>query len=134
MTLVLRNKKYSWEIEELLTLAKITSGFISKIWFQNALCQGWQICLCLQEAQILLFAMIVMCYAEIPVFPTNSKKDWTTKIKQQTVFRNNLPNQCSKMVEILSNWVEYVVITKGRYSMYACYFSSSVCKTCISNV
>lgn len=27
-----------------------------------------------------------MCYAEIPVFPTNSKKNWTTKIKQQTIY------------------------------------------------
>lgn len=29
--------------------------------------------LCLQEAQILLIAMLFLCYAEIPVFPTNSK-------------------------------------------------------------
>lgn len=44
-----------------------------------------------------------LCDAKIPVFPTNSKKNLKTKIKQQTVFRKTLPNQCSKMVEILSN-------------------------------
>lgn len=66
----------------------------------------------------------LLCYAEIPVFPTNSKMNWTTKTKQQTVFRNNLPNQCSKMVKILSNWVEYVI--GGYREVIACMHVISV--------